>query len=210
MGQADNLEAIIFDLGGVLAPISFLRPVKALAAFTGLAPGVISARLTQDEPFKKFERGRITPAQYRAHINERLGVELTAEQFDESWNSIFLDPHDSIKPLVARLAESLRLVVLSNTNRIHAEVWLRKYRSILRHFERIFVSYELGARKPEPAAYRKVLDYLAVPPARVLFVDDAPVNVDAARALGMRGLVASDPGGIAAGLRAAGVNLPEH
>ena len=209
MKDANHLEAIIFDLGGVLAPISFLRPVKHLAAFTGLAPDVISARLTHDEPFKKFERGEIPLAQYRAHINKCLGAELSSQQFDESWNSIFLDPLPATEPLVTRLAESIRLVVLSNTNRIHAEVWLNKYRSILAHFEKIFVSHEIGARKPEPEAYRKVLDYLGAPPKKVLFVDDTPANVEAARALGMQGLVAKGPNEIAAGLRARGVDMME-
>jgi putative hydrolase of the HAD superfamily len=43
--------------------------------------------------------------------------------------------------------------------------------------------------KPQPAAYRAVLDMLRVPATTCVFVDDQPANVAAAQALGMHGLV---------------------
>ena len=63
------------------------------------------------------------------------------------------------------------------------------------------------ARKPEAACFRQVLDYLALPAEEVAFIDDKPSNVDAARALGMPGIVATDAGQIAADLECLGVTL---
>lgn len=48
-----------------------------------------------------------------------------------------------------------------------------------------FVSCEMGARKPDRAAYEHAARQLAVDPARCLFVDDREVNCDGARAVGM-------------------------
>jgi hypothetical protein len=41
-----------------------------------------------------------------------------------------------------------------------------------------------GLRKPDPAAYAAVTTALALPPQRLIFVDDRKVNTDAAAALG--------------------------
>jgi HAD superfamily hydrolase (TIGR01509 family) len=47
----------------------------------------------------------------------------------------------------------------------------------------------VGSVKPEPAIYRHVLDGLGVPAERALLIDDRAVNIDAARALGMHGIL---------------------
>jgi len=203
------IEAIIFDLGGVLAPLSFDRSMETLAAHTGLEAREIYVRLSGDDSIEMFERDEITAEQYRAHLCKLLGADLTHEQFVDGWNSMFLEPLPDIEPLVRRLKRRCRLVVLSNTNRTHAEVWMAMYRDILNHFEKIFVSHEIRARKPEPESFTMVLDYLGLEPARVLFIDDLEVNVEAARTLGIRGVVASNPGEIIRGLKNVGLEFPE-
>jgi putative hydrolase of the HAD superfamily len=53
-------------------------------------------------------------------------------------------------------------------------------------------SYQLGIAKPNPAIYRYALEKLGTQPAETLFIDDKAENVDAAVALGMKGIVFSD------------------
>ena len=84
-------------------------------------------------------------------------------------------------------------MAVTNTNAAHTARWRVLYGRVLRHFERIFLSHEMGTRKPEPECFRQVLAYLEIPPGQVVFVDDAPENVAAAEALGMVGIVATDP-----------------
>jgi putative hydrolase of the HAD superfamily len=54
-------------------------------------------------------------------------------------------------------------------------------------FDDCFYSYELGVAKPDPAYFRAVLERLHLPAGEVLFVDDNAANVEAARAVGLRG-----------------------
>ncbi|MGW4801733.1 HAD family hydrolase [Nonomuraea sp. NPDC004297] len=87
--------------------------------------------------------------------------------------------------LAALAGDGLELACLSND----AAAWsalLRRRFGLDRHIGRWFVSSELGARKPDPGPYEAVLAALDVPPAQVVFVDDRPVNLTPARALGMR------------------------
>ena len=60
--------------------------------------------------------------------------------------------------------------------------FLEKQLAIRSHFDRIFVSHEIGFKKPDPAFYRAVEAQL--PRARLMFWDDRSENVDAAKACG--------------------------
>jgi putative hydrolase of the HAD superfamily len=61
----------------------------------------------------------------------------------------------------------------------------------LARFDVLVWSYQLGMAKPEPAIYQHTLRELGVEPGEALFIDDRLVNIEAARALGMRGILFS-------------------
>jgi HAD superfamily hydrolase (TIGR01493 family) len=56
-------------------------------------------------------------------------------------------------------------------------------------FKESFVSGEAGLRKPDAAFYTLVLQRIGLPAENIFFVDDKANNVDAARALGIQGVV---------------------
>jgi putative hydrolase of the HAD superfamily len=66
---------------------------------------------------------------------------------------------------------------------------LKQNFTLLSRFSHLTLSCEVGSVKPEPAIYRHVLEGLGVAPDRALLIDDRAVNIDAARALGMHGIV---------------------
>ncbi|MGH8869991.1 MAG: HAD family hydrolase [Actinomycetes bacterium] len=70
-------------------------------------------------------------------------------------------------------------------------------------FGDIVLSGEEGVVKPDPEIFRRALARFAVKAEEAVFVDDTPVNVEAAAALGMTGLHFTDP----AGMRRAFVRL---
>jgi putative hydrolase of the HAD superfamily len=49
----------------------------------------------------------------------------------------------------------------------------------------VFVSNELGKRKPAPEAFHAVAQAMDVPPERIVFFDDTLANVEGALAVGM-------------------------
>ena len=55
--------------------------------------------------------------------------------------------------------------------------------------DKTFVSYELGLLKPDKAIYQSVLAKLNVKPEEVIFIDDKRENVEAAKSLGINGIV---------------------
>jgi putative hydrolase of the HAD superfamily len=172
-----------------------------------MAPEEVVARVWQDRTYQELERGEITIDEYRARLAGLLGApDFSTEQFLSGWNGVFFGlVKGAIELLDALSGRGLRLAALTNTNVAHTEVWMGLYPEIVRRFERIFLSCELGSRKPEPQAYRAVLEYLALAPDRTVFVDDREENVAAARDLGMKGLVAENMGSIVEALRDLGL-----
>ncbi len=57
---------------------------------------------------------------------------------------------------------------------------------------RIFCSFDLGLLKPDPRIYESMREKLGCAFGEILFIDDKPANVEAAKALGINALVFND------------------
>ena len=60
-------------------------------------------------------------------------------------------------------------------------------------FDFVVFSAEVRMRKPDPEAFRLVLDRLEVQPQEAVFVDDFPPNIEAARRMGLHVVHFQDP-----------------
>lgn len=77
-----------------------------------------------------------------------------------------------------------RLYALTNFSH---ETWpvARARFDFLERFEHVVVSGEVGLVKPDPRIYRLAIERCRLQPARTVFVDDVPANVEGARAEGL-------------------------
>jgi putative hydrolase of the HAD superfamily len=114
-------------------------------------------------------------------------VRVTREAFMEACNSHYRF-NTELFPIVEDLAQRLPLALLSNINPAHAEYLVPRL-PILKRFQHVLLSFEVGFVKPETAFYQAAIDRLGVPAQDVAFFDDIPAYVDAARALGLQGHV---------------------
>ena len=60
-------------------------------------------------------------------------------------------------------------------------------------FDAVVISAEVGMRKPEERIYRHATELIGLPPAECVFVDDMEANVRAAEAIGMCGILHTEP-----------------
>ena len=114
---------------------------------------------------------------------------------DRAWNELLLEvPPRTLAKLHQLKAKGYKLALLSNTNPIHIDEVRRRlgphgYAAFERCFERVFYSFDMGLRKPDPAIYAAVDRELGITsPAEVLFVDDNAANIASAAAYGWRTL----------------------
>jgi putative hydrolase of the HAD superfamily len=87
------------------------------------------------------------------------------------------------------LCGKYRLFLLSNTDSIHIETFENKsgisfYSDFYQCFEKVYFSFEIGKRKPDPDSFKYLINKHELSPKRTLFVDDKKENTDSAAALG--------------------------
>ena len=198
-----SVEALLFDLGGVVIEIDFGRAFASWAAASGTPAETIRGRFSFDEPYERHERGEITGAEYFAALRASLGVDLSDADLAAGWNAIYLAEVPGIRLLLRTLEGRLPLYAFTNSNVTHQAFWAVRYADILKPFRKVFVSSEMGLRKPEPAAFAHIAAEIGVRLDRILFFDDTRVNVDGARAIGMPAVLVRSLEDVATALDAA-------
>ncbi len=88
--------------------------------------------------------------------------------------------------LVDRLRPQLKVGLLSNgTTNLERHVALH---DLAPHFDAIVNTARIGVAKPEARAYLIAAEWLGLPPATCIFVDDRLANVEGAKAAGLAGI----------------------
>jgi putative hydrolase of the HAD superfamily len=197
MMHAEPVEALLFDLGGVLVEYDWERAFAHWGKRCGVPAARLRERFAVDAAFERYERGEASDAEYFAGLAAKLGVELGHDDLHAGWNCIFTGEVASTVALLRRIDPRMPLYVFSNTNAAHQSTWARDYARALEPFRHVFTSHEIGRRKPERAAFERVAAAIGAAPGRILFFDDVIENVQGARAAGMQAVHVRSPGDVA-------------
>jgi FMN phosphatase YigB (HAD superfamily) len=200
-----SADALLFDLGRVVLDIDFSRVAATWAAHAGCDPAALLARFTQNDAYRRHERGEISDAAFFAGLRTMLGIDITDAQFLDGWNGIFVGEMPGIENLLARAAAHWPLYAFSNTNAAHIAHFSDAHADLLGHFRKLFLSSSIGLRKPERDAFTHVVEAIGVPAARIVFFDDLGDNVEAARACGLVAVHVTSPDTVAEALRQLGL-----
>ncbi len=176
-------DIVLFDLGGVLIE---LADIQSMGRFFGEEPEEEVWRRWLACPWvRRFERGQCSPDAFARGMVESWSMRASPEAFLEA----FIRWPRGLMPGARALAEAVRARVpigcLSNTNALHADRHASE-EGVYGLFDHRFLSHELGLVKPDPEIFEHVLGVLGCRPERVLFLDDNAINVEGARAAGLR------------------------
>jgi putative hydrolase of the HAD superfamily len=201
-----GVRTIVFDFGNVIAFFDHQRAIRRLAPFTDLPPIELTLQLYGGTIEEDYEYGRLSTAEYvrAARLNGRLTCS------DEEFLAAFVDifwRNDPVCELIPRLAERYRLVLASNTNDAHFRKYSDQFADVLGHFDHLGTSHTLGARKPHPEFFARVQRFVAAEPGGCVFVDDLPINVEAACRHGWAGVVYRPGDDLAAELGRLGIQV---
>lgn len=195
---------VVFDLGGVVIT---WQPA-AIAASVFDAPEDRAAALDRvigHPDWIELDRGTLPLDQAieRATARTRLPAERIAALFAAVPPSLVPMPESVALVHDVRHAGH-RLFVLSNLHRASLAHLADAY-DLFGLFDGRVVSCEVGACKPEPAIYRRLLDRHALDPRDTVFIDDVQANLDAAAAFGIHTIRFEDVSSCRARLRETGV-----
>jgi epoxide hydrolase-like predicted phosphatase len=182
-----TIQAIIFDIGGVLVRTMDRSPRTALAQRLGLTYETLGELVFGGESGNKAQRGEITYEQQWAYVCQQ--VNWPRENWRALETEFFAGDHLD-QELVARIRAwhgRYKTGIISNALSDLRATIARKW-----HFEDAFdvivTSAEVGVMKPDARIFQAALQALDVPPAAAIFVDDFAHNVAGAQAVGMQAI----------------------
>lgn len=181
------MKAVIFDLGNVLVAYDHRRTLEALAEVSAATVDELWA--IAHEIGHTLEVGDMSGAELHELLVQRAGTTRDFERFFTAFCSgMTPDPAALDYALSIQDWPDATAAVISNTNELHVR-WLDEHVAALKQFDLVMMSNEVHLAKPDPAIFLLALELLDLPPAQTLFIDDMAENVDAAKELGMAGLV---------------------
>lgn len=195
----EPVKLVCFDLGGVVVRIC--RSWEEACVRAGVevrdmemfrAPEAAARRRALT---RAHQTGAMEDEAYFAAIAEASGGLYDAREVRLVHRAWLIEDYPGVEPLIAGLrdAPGVRTACLSNTNAAHWEALHRagfgpaaRPSAAIARLDRRLVSHELRAVKPEESIYAMAERACGVAPSGVLFFDDTPENVEAARRRGWR------------------------
>jgi len=186
------IEVIFFDLGNVILPFSHFQIAEKLSRYSENKdfqdPSKIFFDLFDFEngSVNLYESGRVSTEEFFEGLKKRFQLLISFEEFVPVWNEIFTE-NENVSAVIRSFKGRRRLGLLSNTNPLHFDYALSKF-PVLRAFDKWILSYEVGFKKPAREIFQSAMEWAAVEPEKILFIDDMKGHVDVAVSLGMRGI----------------------
>ncbi|KAJ1906683.1 hypothetical protein IW146_002116 [Coemansia sp. RSA 922] len=206
----DTIKAVIFDVGGVLVKSPFIA-ISAYERELGLPGNYINVSLSRrgaEGAFQRYERGELSYGEFVDQWTEELNdTEANNLAYHKYLQRHELDTRMVLPQQTRVNGETLfagMMAVAETPNECMVELvrWLKAcgYRvaALTNNFRDtgdsdklkplfdVFVESAVeGLRKPDPRFYLQACNRLEVSPCEALFLDDIPVNVRAAKELGM-------------------------
>jgi len=185
-GRPSEIQAVIFDWGGVLMRTVDPAPRLAWDARLGLDPGGIHRLVFESDEWRRAQLGQIGEDQVWASLGARLALApaVLAELRCDFWAGDQLDT--DLVSFIRRLRPRFKTALLSNFP-TSLRALLGQY-GLTDAFDAIVISGEEGIVKPDARIYQVVAQRLGVSVGDCLLVDDFAENVQGARKAGMQAL----------------------
>lgn len=183
----------IFDLGNVIVDIDFNRVLGAWSDFSRVPLATLKQNFVMGEAFHRHERGEISDEEFAKALCEEMALPLSYEQFSTGWQAVFVALRPDVIDIMHKLrAKGDRVVVLSNTNRLHTTFWPEQYPEIRAAADRIYLSQEMGMRKPESRIYQQILAEEGFSADDTVFFDDNAENIAGAERVGITSILVAN------------------
>jgi putative hydrolase of the HAD superfamily len=182
-----EIRAVILDYGEVLCHLPSTNTIERLAAMFQMDPRTFLPSYLQTRA--PYDRGDLLPSEYWQKFAAQAGVKIAADAVEKARQldlELWSDLNDAMILWVQQLhAAGFKTAILSNMPADMA-THMRKNFAWLSHFDHHIFSGEVRSVKPEPAIYQHCIQALGVQPAEALFIDDREINLEQARAAGIR------------------------
>lgn len=188
-----TVEVLLFDMGGVVLDVCFDDVFQAMTSFSTLSMAEIRARFSMDEAYQKHEKGMLSGRDYLDHLRTQLRLDASDAEITDAWNAVFGDEITPVLDAIEQISARYPCDGFTNTNTIHQQYWDREHPRIRETFRNLFVSSEIGLRKPDADAFEYISQYTGIELQNILFFDDTLENIDGAKRAGLQTVLVESP-----------------
>lgn len=180
------IKNIIFDFGDIFINLDKIGLHNSLQSL-GLKEWNVDLNALNET----YEKGNCSEEFFLSGIQKNTSNKRL-DEIKESWCTILADfPGYRLEFLESLAQKNYRLFLLSNTDAIHIAHFRKTFGEVFYHrfytsFEKVYFSFEMGLRKPQPEIYTQVLTENNLIASETLFIDDKKENTDAAEKLGIQ------------------------
>ena len=187
-----SIRAVFFDLGGVIVRTEFQAPRQRLAERLGMEYDDLVKIVFDSDSGYKATMGEISSDEHWASVIQRLkrpASELLAIR-DEFFAGDIVDR--ALLDYLRSLRGKYKTGLISNAwGDLRDFIVKEKFDDA---FDRMIISAEVGAAKPEAKIFQIALEQLGVRPNEAVFVDDFLINIEGCEKVGIKGIHFKDPG----------------
>src|SRR2546429_2878312 len=183
------IKAIFLDIGGVLILSKYREVIEKWAKELN----VPSDKLRQT--LKEYSHiGMAGQNGYYQEFNKSKGIAwTTAEQLEvlqkEAWSSEYLN--QGLLDFILESKDKYTFGIITNNYKEAEELLLKKF-NVPKFYDIFVSSADVGVLKPNRKIYQYALEQAKTPAEQSVFVDDQEKNVEAAKELGMIGILYRD------------------
>ncbi len=187
-----KVRLIVWDIGGVLMRTEDPAPRLALAERYGLSRQALEAVVFGSGDQIPGQLGKVSYQEHWADIGRQLGLEAAelAEFRRQFFAGDVLDTQlvDTIRHLKTDYQTAVLSNAFSNLRQLLEDEW-----RIADAFDHLVISAEVGLMKPDPRIYQHLLETTGEAAPATVFIDDSPVNIQAAHKCGIDAIRFTSP-----------------
>lgn len=202
----NNIKVIVSDLGNVLIPFDYNILIESMNKIdAGLGNRFAKKYYDNYHVHRQYEKWELSDNEFIKIMMGWTENKISEENFKHIYSDLFVENKETTA-LLPILKENYKLVLLSNTNFIHQKYGWEKY-DFLKHFDKLILSHEVGAIKPEEKIYRAVEAFTSEPSESHIFIDDIDEYVEGAKKCGWEGIQFKSHNRLVDDLKAKGILL---
>jgi glucose-1-phosphatase len=182
-------KAIIFDLGAVILNINYQNTIDEFTKLGVNNATTFYSKKVQTNLFNQIETGIISSNEFLKELQKET-KNANINQVEKAWNAMLLDLPEERVQLIRRLKNNHSVYLLSNTNAIHIDAFKKqlgnkKWLAFCKLFDKMYLSHELGLRKPDIKIFEYILKEQKLKAEEVFFIDDSPQHIASAKKIGI-------------------------